>query len=164
MCLEKGQSDKLITYSDTIGTMMSSISLIISSITYVLIAFVGVSLIVSSVMIGIITHISVIERTREIGVLRAVGASKKDVKRVFTAESFIIGLASGLIGIIVSLLLTIPINLILKKLTGIGAIASLPVVGAIVLVAISVGLTLIAGLIPAKMAAKKDPVIALRSE
>ena len=162
-CMAAGEDDKYITYSDTIGTIMSSVSTIITSITYVLIAFVGVSLVVSSIMIGIITYISVIERTKEIGVLRSVGASKKDVKRVFTAESFIIGLASGLFGITISFLLTIPINLILKHFTGLTGIASLPVLGCVILVVISVVLTLIAGLIPARVAAKKDPVVALRS-
>lgn len=158
------QADKndQITYTDYVDLIMSTVSTIINAITYVLIAFVSVSLVVSSIMIGIITYISVIERTKEIGVLRSVGASKKDIKRVFTAESFIIGLASGLIGIGVSLLLILPINLILKHFTGIGGLAQLPLVGSIVLVLISVGLTFIAGLIPAKSAAKKDPVIALR--
>jgi putative ABC transport system permease protein len=163
-CLASGEDDKIITYADTVGDMMSSISLIISAITYILIAFVGVSLVVSSIMIGIITYISVIERTKEIGVLRSVGASKRDVKRVFTAESFIIGLASGLFGVIVAGLFTIPINILLAHFTDISGIASLPLVGAGVLVAISVVLTFIAGLIPARVAAKKDPVIALRSE
>lgn len=153
-----------ITYSDMVGTIMSTVSTIITAITYVLIAFVSVSLIVSSIMIGIITYISVIERTKEIGVLRSVGASKRDVKRVFTAESFIIGLTSGIFGIVVSLLLTIPINLILSSYTGIFGLASLPVVGAVVLILISVVLTFIAGLIPARAASKKDPVIALRTE
>ena len=162
--LAAGEDSKVISYSDTVGTMMASISLIISAITYVLIAFVGVSLVVSSIMIGIITYISVIERTKEIGVLRSVGASKKDVKRVFTAESFIIGLASGVFGIIISLLLIIPINILLAHFTEISGMASLPVLGAVALVAVSVLLTLIAGLIPARVAAKKDPVIALRAE
>lgn len=151
-----------ISYSDMVGEIMSTVSTIISAITYILIAFVGVSLVVSSIMIGIITYISVIERTKEIGVLRSVGASKRDVKRVFTAESFIIGLASGVFGILISLVLTIPINLILDHFTGLGAIATLPVLGSFILIAISVVLTLIAGLIPARTAAKKDPVIALR--
>ncbi|MBQ3213997.1 MAG: ABC transporter ATP-binding protein/permease [Clostridia bacterium] len=152
-----------ISYTDLAGMIMGTVSTIITSITYVLIAFVSVSLVVSSIMIGIITYISVIERTKEIGVLRSVGASKKDVKRVFTAESFIIGFASGMIGILVSLLLTIPINLVLKHFTGIWGLAALPVGGAIALVVISVVLTLIAGVIPANFAAKKDPVVALRS-
>jgi putative ABC transport system permease protein len=151
-----------ITYSDVAGFIMSTVSTIINAITYVLIAFVSVSLVVSSIMIGIITYISVIERTKEIGVLRSVGASKRDVKRVFTAESFIIGLASGVLGIAVSLLLIIPINLILAHFTGIGGLASLPWGGAIILIIISIVLTFISGLLPAKAAAKKDPVIALR--
>ena len=141
---------------------MSTVSTIINAITYVLIAFVSVSLIVSSIMIGIITYISVIERTKEIGVLRSVGASKRDVKRVFTAESFIIGLASGVLGIVVSLLLIIPINLILAHFTGISGLAHLPWGGAVILILISIVLTFISGLLPAKAAAKKDPVIALR--
>ena len=163
-CLALGDDSKVITYTDTVGTMMSSISTIISAITYVLIAFVAVSLVVSSIMIGIITYISVIERTKEIGVLRSVGASKKDVKRVFTAESFLIGLSSGLLGVIVAGLLTIPINIVLSSVAGISGVAMLPIVGAVILVAISVLLTFIAGLIPARIAAKKDPVVALRAE
>lgn len=151
-----------ISYSDMVGEIMSTVSTIISAITYILIAFVGVSLIVSSIMIGIITYISVIERTKEIGVLRSVGASKRDVKRVFTAENFIIGLTSGVFGILISLILTIPINIVLNHYTGLGAIATLPVLGAVILVLISIFLTWIAGLIPARAAAKKDPVIALR--
>ena len=160
----QAQQGDEINYSDFAGIIMSSVSTIIDAITYVLIAFVSVSLIVSSIMIGIITYISVIERTKEIGVLRSVGASKRDVKRVFTAESFIIGLSSGLFGILISVILIIPINLILKSFTGIAGLANLPIVGAIILVGISVLLTFIAGLVPAKAAAKKDPVIALRSE
>ena len=152
-----------ISYTDYVGMIMSTVSTIIDAITYVLIAFVSVSLVVSSIMIGIITYISVIERTKEIGVLRSIGASKKDVKRVFTAESFIIGLASGVFGIAVSLLLTIPINILLKHFTGIAGMAVLPWGGAVILIAISICLTLIAGLIPARIAAKKDPVVALRS-
>ncbi len=158
----QADKDDQITYTDVAGFIMSTVSTIINAITYVLIAFVSVSLIVSSIMIGIITYISVIERTKEIGVLRSVGASKRDVKRVFTAESFIIGLASGVLGIIVSLLLIIPINLILKHFTGIAGLAHLPLGGAIILILISVALTFISGLLPAKAAAKKDPVIALR--
>lgn len=159
---ETAKNGDEISYSDMVGEIMSTVSTIISAITYILIAFVGVSLVVSSIMIGIITYISVIERTKEIGVLRSVGASKRDVKRVFTAESFIIGLVSGVFGILISLILTIPINLILNHFTGLGAIATLPVLGSFILIAISVVLTLIAGLIPARAAAKKDPVIALR--
>lgn len=158
------QADKedQITYTDIAGFIMSTVSTIINAITYVLIAFVSVSLIVSSIMIGIITYISVIERTKEIGVLRSVGASKRDVKRVFTAESFIIGLASGVLGIGVSLLLIIPINLILAHFTGISGLAHLPILGSVILILISIILTFISGLLPAKAAAKKDPVIALR--
>ena len=162
-CLADGEDEKIITFSDMVGTMMSSISTIISSITYVLIAFVAVSLVVSSIMIGIITYISVIERTKEIGVLRSVGASKKDVSRVFTAESFIIGLSSGVFGILISLILTIPINLILESFTGMSGIATLPWLGSIILVLISVSLTFLAGFFPSRVAAKKDPVVALRS-
>ena len=158
-----GHDDKVITYSDSVGMLMSSISVIISAITYILIAFVSVSLIVSSIMIGIITYISVIERTKEIGVLRSVGASKKDVKHVFTAESFIIGLSSGVFGIVIALILLIPINIVLNHFTNLGSIAMLPPLGAICLIAISVLLTFIAGLIPSRAAAKKDPVIALRA-
>ena len=159
---ETAEQGDEISYTDMVGIIMGTVSTIITSITYVLVAFVSVSLIVSSIMIGIITYISVIERTKEIGVLRSVGASKKDVKRVFTAESFIIGLASGILGIAVSFLLTIPINVLLKHFTGIWGIANLPILGSFILIVISVILTFIAGLIPAKAAAKKDPVIALR--
>ncbi len=158
----QAEKDDQITYTDVAGFIMSTVSTIINAITYVLIAFVSVSLVVSSIMIGIITYISVIERTKEIGVLRSVGASKRDVKRVFTAESFIIGLSSGVLGIAVSLLLTIPINIIFKHFTGIAGLAYLPFWGSVTLIVISILLTFISGLIPAKAAAKKDPVIALR--
>ena len=158
------ENDK-ITYTDTVALLMSSVTTIINAISYVLIAFVAISLVVSSIMIGIITYISVLERTKEIGILRAIGASKKDISRVFNAETFIVGFAAGVIGIGVTLLLNILINVILYSLTGLATLkATLPVVGAIILVAISVGLTLIAGLIPSRVAAKKDPVIALRTE
>jgi putative ABC transport system permease protein len=148
---------------------MSSISTIINIISYVLIGFVSISLVVSSIMIGIITYISVLERTKEIGILRAMGASKKDISRVFKAETGIVGLFSGLVGIGVTILLTIPINIVVDFLTKdtstrVSHIASLPVGGAVILVIISVVLTLIGGLIPSKLAAKKDPVEALRSE
>ena len=156
--------DQKITYTDYMSLMMSTVSSIVDTVSYVLIAFVSVSLIVSSIMIGIITYISVLERTKEIGVLRSVGASKKDIKRVFTAESLIIGFASGMLGIIITLLLCIPINIIFKAFTGIGTLAMLPVGGGVILVLISMLLTFIAGLIPAQVASKKDPVIALRSE
>ena len=144
---------------------MSGITTIIDAIKYILIAFVSISLIVSSIMIGIITYISVLERTKEIGILRSIGASKMDSARVFNAETISVGFAAGLIGILVTLLLLLPINLILNYYTGIDILrASLPVEGAVVLVAISMILTFIAGLIPAKFAANKDPVIALRTE
>ncbi len=158
------EEDK-IAYTDYVKLLMSSVTTIISAISYVLIAFVAISLIVSSIMIGIITYISVLERTKEIGILRAVGASKKDISRVFNAETLIVGFAAGAIGIGITLLLLIPINIILHTLTGIEILsAALPLSGAIILVAISMALTLIAGLIPSGIAAKKDPVVALRSE
>ena len=154
-----------ITYTDTVGLLMSSVTTIVNAISYVLIAFVAISLVVSSIMIGIITYISVLERTKEIGILRAIGASKKDVSRVFNAETLIVGFAAGVIGILVTLFFNVIINIILYALTGLAALkAALPVAGAIILVLISMGLTLIAGLIPSSIAAKKDPVIALRTE
>ena len=157
--------DDQISYTDYVALLMSSITTIINVISYVLIAFVAISLVVSSIMIGIITYISVLERTKEIGILRAIGASKKDVSRVFNAETFIIGLAAGLIGIFMTVLLNIPINIIVHDLTGIMSLKSeLPMVGGAALVLISVGLTFIAGLIPSSLAAKKDPVEALRTE
>ncbi len=154
-----------LSYTDYIALMMSSVSTIINAISYVLIAFVAISLVVSSIMIGIITYISVLERTKEIGILRAIGASKRDISRVFNAETVSIGFIAGAIGIGVTLLLTIPINLILHHLTGIMILnATLPAPGAAILVAISMLLTFIAGLIPSGIAARKDPVIALRTE
>jgi len=150
--------------SDMAGDIFKTIDVILNAITYVLIAFVGISLIVSSIMIGIITYISVLERTKEIGVLRSIGASKKDVGRVFTAETVIIGFVSGLLGVIFAALLTIPIRAILKNLTSTLIPVALPFVGAIILVVVSVLLTLVAGLIPSRLASKKDPVVALRSE
>lgn len=161
---DEGKEENVINYTDIVGIMMNSVSIIIDVISYVLIAFVGISLVVSSIMIGIITYISVLERTKEIGILRSIGASKKDVSRVFNAETLIVGLVAGLIGIGVTLLLNIPINLIIKSIVGISGISKLPVAGGAILVAISVGLTMIAGLIPARFAAKRDPVEALRSE
>lgn len=161
---EAGRDENTITYSDLVGTLMSSVTSIINIISYVLIAFVGVSLVVSSIMIGIITYISVLERTKEIGILRSVGASKKDISRVFNAETFIIGLLSGVLGIGITLLLNVPINIIIKNMTGISGISSLPAAGGIGLILISLILTVIAGVIPSRMAAKKDPVEALRSE
>ena len=154
-----------ITYTDYMAIMMSSISIIIDVISYVLIAFVAISLVVSSIMIGIITYISVLERTKEIGILRAIGASKRDISRVFNAETFIVGLAAGGIGIGATLLLCLPINAIIRHLSGIENIgAELPWVAGVVLVLISILLTTVAGLIPSRVAAKKDPVVALRSE
>lgn len=160
---DNNELDKVINYTDIVGLMMSSVTSVVNVISYVLIAFVAVSLVVSSIMIGIITYISVLERTKEIGILRAIGASKKDVSRVFNAETMIIGLTSGVLGILVTLILNIFINIIIKHLVGIN-VASLPLLGAIILVVISVCLTLIAGLIPSKVASKKDPVEALRTE
>jgi ABC-type antimicrobial peptide transport system permease subunit len=156
--------DYVVSYTDYVGLMMSSISIIITAITYVLIAFVSISLVVSSIMIGIITYISVLERTKEIGVLRSVGASKRDIKRVFTAESLIIGLIAGVLGIVITLILNPIVNIVIQHYTNLANIASLPWLGAVVLILISMALTFIAGLIPAKYASKKDPVIALRSE
>ena len=153
-----------ITYSDTVGTLMRMMQQILDIITYVLVAFTAISLVVSSVMIGIITYVSVVERVKEIGVLRALGARKQDVRNLFNAETFIIGLAAGLIGIGIAYALSAVISMILQNLTGIAGIASLPVTSAIVMVCVSVVLTLISGLIPAQSAAKKDPVIALRTE
>ena len=159
----KSKEEKLV-YTDLVGVMMKSVTTIINAISYILMAFVSISLIVSSIMIAIITYISVIERTKEIGILRAIGASKKDVSRVFNAETLIEGLFAGILGIVVTLLLNIPINIVIKNITGIANLSKLPTVGAIILVIISVVLTLIAGLIPSKMASKKDPVESLRSE
>lgn len=153
-----------ITYTDYIGLMLSSVTTIINAISYILIAFVSISLIVSSIMIGIITYISVLERTKEIGILRAMGASKRDVSRVFNAETLIVGFSAGVIGILITLLLLIPINAIIDAITDISGLAVLPVAGAAALIIISMLLTLIAGLFPSKIAAKKDPVTALRSE
>ena len=154
-----------ITYTDYVGLMMSSVTSIINAITYVLIAFVAISLIVSSIMIGVITLISVQERTKEIGILRAIGASKKNVSRMFNAETVIIGFSSGVLGVGITYLLCLPINLILHHLTGIGNLSAyLPWQAALLLIAISVALTLFAGIIPSRSAAKKDPVVALRSE
>ena len=161
----EGKEDQVISYTDLTGIMMSSMRTIIDSVSYVLIAFVAVSLVVSSIMIGIITLISVQERTKEIGILRAIGASKRNISQVFNAETFIIGLCSGAIGVGLTLILNVPINYIIHDLTGNMAInAQLPVVGGTVLVILSMALTLIGGLIPSRQAAKKDPVIALRSE
>jgi putative ABC transport system permease protein len=161
---DDGKDENVINYTDYVGIIMSSVSTIINAISYVLIAFVAISLVVSSIMIGIITYISVLERTKEIGILRSIGASKKDISRVFNAETMIEGLVSGIFGIVLTLLLCIPANAIIKNLTSIANVAKLPLGGAIILVLISMILTMIAGFIPAKLAAKKDPVVALRTE
>ena len=160
-----GEEDKVISYTDITGTMMSSVKTITNAVSYVLIAFVAISLIVSSIMIGVITYISVLERTKEIGILRAIGASKKDISRIFNAETIIVGLCSGVMGIVTSLILIVPINKILLSLTKLESLqAALPAAGAIILIIISMMLTYIAGLIPSGMASKKDPVVALRTE
>lgn len=162
--MDADEEEKEITYTDMVGTMMSSISSIINSISYVLMAFVAISLVVSSIMIGIITYISVLERTKEIGILRSIGASKKDISRVFNAETIIVGFVAGLLGIIVTILLNIPVNKIIEHFSDLKNVAKLPVAGAIILIVISVVLTMIAGLLPSRVASKKDPVEALRSE
>ena len=162
---ERGEPEKAISFTDTVATLMSSITDIINAISYVLIAFVAISLVVSSIMIGVITYISVLERRKEIGILRAIGASKHNVSNIFNAETFIIGLLAGLLGILISYILIVPINMIVHKLadmTGINAV--LPVGAAVILVVLSVILTLIGGIIPSRKAAKQDPVLALRSE
>ncbi|MBO5869202.1 MAG: FtsX-like permease family protein, partial [Clostridia bacterium] len=161
---ENGEEDKIIRYTDIVGIMMSSISRIIDIISYVLIAFVAISLVVSSIMIGIITYISVLERTKEIGILRSIGASKRDVSRVFNAETLIVGFISGAFGILATVLLNIPVNAIIEAIGDISGVSKLPVAGGIALVIISMFLTFVAGLIPARVASKKDPVVALRTE
>ena len=162
---EEGHDEYAVKCTDLIGVLMSSITTIIDIVTYVLVAFVAISLVVSSIMIGIITYISVLERTKEIGILRAIGASKKDISRVFNAETIIVGFVSGAIGILVTLGFIVIINIILHEVTGIANLnAVLPPVAGVILVGISMLLTFIAGLFPSKVAAKKDPVIALRSE
>jgi putative ABC transport system permease protein len=162
---ELEDESKKLQYTDIVGNMMSSVTIIVDAISYVLIAFVSISLVVSSIMIGIITYISVLERTKEIGILRAIGASKKDISRVFNAETLIIGFTAGAIGILFTVVLCIPITLILRAATGIASItAALPLGGAIALVIISMVLTFVAGLFPAGVAARKDPVVALRTE
>ncbi len=161
---EQGKEENVINYTDMIGIMMKSVSQIIDTISYVLIAFVAISLIVSSIMIGIITYISVLERTKEIGILRAIGASKKDISRVFNAETFIVGFISGILGIGITVLLTIPINAVIHQLAGVTVNTMVPPIAGIILVIVSMLLTMLAGLIPAKMASKRDPVEALRTE
>lgn len=161
---DEGKDEDVIQYTDMVAVMMTSVTVIVNMISYVLIAFVAISLIVSSIMIGIITYISVLERIKEIGILRAIGASKKDISRVFNAETFIVGLLAGLIGIGTTVLLNIPINAVIKNVANVSNLSKLPLFGAVVLIVISMVLTIIAGLIPAKVASKKDPVEALRTE
>ncbi len=161
---DNGKEENEINYSDLVGVMMKSVTQIVNTISYVLIAFVAISLIVSSIMIGIITYISVLERTKEIGILRAIGASKKDISRVFNAETFIVGLISGVLGIGITVLITLPINAAIYAITGVSVHAMVPFNAGVILVLISMFLTIIAGLIPAKMASKRDPVEALRTE
>ena len=161
---EAGEDDKVLAYSDDIQTIMSSITTLVGVVTTVLVGFVAISLIVSSIMISIITYISVLERTKEIGILRAMGASKKDIRRIFTAETAIEGFVSGVLGIAVTLLATFPINAIVVKMTNVGNVAQLPIEVALILIVISIVLTMLAGLIPSRIAAKKDPVESLRSE
>ena len=161
---DAGEDDKVLAYSDDIQTIMSSITTMVSVITTVLVGFVAISLIVSSIMIAIITYISVLERTKEIGILRAMGASKKDIRRIFTAETAIEGFISGVLGIAITLLATIPINTVVSKMTNVENVAQLPWEAALILIGISIVLTMLAGLIPSRIAAKKDPVESLRSE
>ncbi len=161
---ELGNSANVINYTDLVGILMSSVTDIVDMISYILIGFVSISLVVSSIMIGIITYISVLERTKEIGILRAIGASKKDVSRVFNAETFIVGSCAGIIGILATIILNIPINIIISKVANVNNLSVLPYKGAIILIIISVILTMVAGLIPSKIASKKDPVESLRSE
>ena len=160
-----GQEDKIITYTDIVGTLMSSVTDIVNVISYVLVAFVAISLIVSSIMIGVITYISVLERKKEIGILRAIGASKRNISQVFNAETLIIGLCAGVIGIGITLLLLIPGNQIIHSVAGNNDVnARLPFVAGIILILLSTILTLIGGIIPSRKAAKEDPVAALRNE
>jgi len=163
MVVEAGY-ENTIHYTDFVGMMMASVSTIINVISNILIAFVGISLVVSSIMIGIITYVSVLERTKEIGILKSIGASKKDISRVFNAETLIVGFTAGSLGVLITALLTIPANMIIYRFTEVSGVASLPIIGAIVLILLSMGLTLVAGLIPSKIAARKDPVVALRTE
>ncbi len=162
---DEGQEEREITYSDLMGTMMSTVSTIINIVTYVLIAFVAISLVVSSIMIGIITYISVLERTREIGILRAIGASKRNIGRIFNAETFLVGLVAGILGVVIALLLLIPINAIVYRFVQDESIrAYLPWYYGVILIVLSIVLTLIGGIIPSRKASKMDPVAALRSE
>lgn len=161
----QGEEEKVISYTDVVGTLMSSVTEIVDMISYVLVAFVAISLVVSSIMIGVITYISVLERKKEIGILRAIGASKHNISQVFNAETFIIGLCAGLIGIGLTLILLIPGNAIIHAVANTTQLnAALPLLPGVILIVLSVALTLIGGLIPSKKAAKSDPVAALRSE
>lgn len=163
--MEKEDEDKVISYTDVVGSLMASVTTIVNLISYVLIAFVAISLVVSSIMIGVITYISVLERKKEIGILRAIGASKKNVSQVFNAETFIIGALAGLIGIGVTLLLLFPANALIHTLAGNNKMnAALPPVGGVILIVLSIILTLIGGILPSRKAAKEDPVTALRTE
>ena len=161
---ESGEEDKRIIYTDLVGVMMTSVTDIVNAISYVLIAFVAISLIVSSIMIGVITYISVLERKKEIGILRALGASKRNISQVFNAETIIIGFLAGLLGVVISELLLIPANIILKQLTGQNIAAVLPLISGAALIFLSILLTLIGGLLPSNKAARQDPVEALRTE
>ena len=162
---EEGKEDKVISFTDMVGTLMSSVTTIVNTISYVLIAFVAISLVVSSIMIGVITYISVLERKKEIGILRAMGASKRNVAQVFNAETIIIGALAGIIGVGITLLLLIPTNKIIYAISnGANVKAILPVTAGIILIVLSIILTLIGGIIPSRKAAKEDPVLALRSE
>ena len=162
---EEENYDKVISFTDMVGTLMSSVTTIINTVSYVLIAFVAISLVVSSIMIGVITYISVLERKKEIGILRAMGASKTNVAQIFNAETIIIGLLAGVIGVMITVLLNFPINQIIYTLSnGANVKAALPLAAGIILITLSVLLTLIGGIIPSRKAAKEDPVLALRSE
>ena len=161
---EKKKENDKITYTDAVGMMMKSVTSIVNIISYVLIAFVGISLVVSSIMIGIITYISVLERRKEIGILRAIGARKKDISRVFNAEAIIEGLSAGILGILITLIISIVVNIIVLNIFNVHNIMNLPLLAIFILIFISVFLTFIAGLVPSKIASKKDPVIALREE
>ena len=161
----QGEDDKVIRYTDMVGTLMNSVTEIVGMVSNVLVAFVAISLVVSSIMIGVITYISVLERRKEIGILRAIGASKRNVSEVFNAETFIIGLCSGVMGVGLSLLLLIPGNMLIHSISGSSDVtASLPLSAALILIALATLLTILGGLIPARSAAKSNPVIALRSE
>ena len=161
----QNETDKVISYTDYVDTLMSGVTDIIDAVSYVLVAFVSISLVVSSIMIGVITYISVLERKKEIGILRAIGASKRNISEVFNAETFIIGALAGIFGVVITWILIIPTNIIIHNATGqMNINAVLPVPAAIIIVALSIVLTLIGGIIPSQKAARSDPVTALRSE